>query len=207
MIVPRSAREAANCCLNGVLMQPTTQGLIWLLLFIIMCTVAVEGQETEYSLMILLFYIIFTLPCLRWLCLYTSHYQYNRRNAGRVEPEPTLYQATAQKKKRALGAVPTGLLGRDRLPGAVPRPRAGLPRGARPQQRPRRGAKPGPEGRPRRAPPAASGRGPRLPVAAPAHGEVAHRRGGVPGLLGPDRPRPRAGPEAEGPHDRFHRER
>ena len=102
MIVPRSAREAANCCLNGVLMQPTTQGLIWLLLFIIMCTVAVEGQETEYSLMILLFYIIFTLPCLRWLCLYTSHYQYNRRNAGRVEPEPTLYQATAQKKKRAL---------------------------------------------------------------------------------------------------------
>jgi len=54
-----------------------------------------------YCLMIMMFYIIFTLPCLRFCSVWTKLYQ-QRRNAKPPEEEPEEQKVVKQKKKKAM---------------------------------------------------------------------------------------------------------
>ena len=95
------SQECADGLRDDVLMTPHFQVLWWIMfLFIVIFAIAAK-QQTEYAIMVVMAYVIFTLPCLRWCCLWTRLYQ-ARRSQTEPEEENEVSAPVRQVRKSAL---------------------------------------------------------------------------------------------------------
>ena len=93
--------ELVDWCRDEVVNTPQFYFSWWLVFFLVVAIEGCRGQPAEYSLMIVLGYVIFSLPCLRICCIWSKLYQTRR---ARVTPEPfdpTTKEPPRRKKKAA----------------------------------------------------------------------------------------------------------
>jgi len=98
---PRSVLELYECTRDEIVLTPRFQWLWWWTFCLVTMIEVGLTYADVYCLMIMMFYIIFTLPCLRFCSVWTKLYQ-QRRNAKPPEEEPEEQKVVKQKKKKAM---------------------------------------------------------------------------------------------------------
>jgi len=99
--MPKSSSEAMDCVRDDVLYTPQFQGAWWCSLFLVVMLEVATKQDTEYAVMVVLAYLLFTLPCLRFCCLSAEAYQRARFAVMPADKEPPLKEHM-QKKMKAM---------------------------------------------------------------------------------------------------------
>ena len=98
---PRSCMEWYEFTRDDIVFQPRFQWVWWWTgCCVVSCEYAVP-TTAEFCLMIIMCYVLFTLPCLRFCTVWTKLYQ-ERRNAKPPEEEPPPEKEPNQKKKKAM---------------------------------------------------------------------------------------------------------
>ena len=98
---PRSLLEYYEFSRDDILLTPRCQWVIWWTgCFYTWCELA-AGSAIEFCLMMVLCYIIFTLPCLRFCTVWTRLYQ-ARRHAVPPPEDEEAPKEKKQKKKKAM---------------------------------------------------------------------------------------------------------
>ena len=87
---------------DDIIFHPYFTIIIWLVVFLVICVEIAGKQDTEFALLIILAFLVFTLPCLQWLWRWASLYQMKLKSGERIKPEETLFASTMIKRKKAL---------------------------------------------------------------------------------------------------------
>jgi hypothetical protein len=100
---PKSALEWYYFIKDDVVLTPRFQWFSWWMAFLILCAECPQlfGRSIQFSLMSIITYILFTLPCLRFCDTWTKLYQI-RRFAKPEEEAKEEEKGKKQKKKKAM---------------------------------------------------------------------------------------------------------
>jgi len=98
---PRSFLEFYECVRDDIVFMPQFQWVWWWTGCCVVCCEYALAMTTEFCLMSIMCYVLFTLPCLRFCSVWTKLYQ-QRRNAKPPDEEKAEVSQTKQKKKKAM---------------------------------------------------------------------------------------------------------
>lgn len=98
---PRSVLEFYECVRDDIVFMPQFQWVWWWTgCCVVFCEYAL-AMTTEFCLMSIMCYVLFTLPCLRFCTVWTKLYQ-QRRHAKPPDEEKGQVKEAKQKKKKAM---------------------------------------------------------------------------------------------------------
>ena len=98
---PRSVLELYEMVRDEVVLRPQFQYVLWWLGCMFVFVKYALAFFTEYCIMCMMCYIVFTIPLLRWCSVWTKLYQ-DSRNQKEAEEEEATEKPVKQKKKKAM---------------------------------------------------------------------------------------------------------